>query len=244
MRAKIKPETDCEIIVVNNDTSENLKDLSFLFPEIKILISPKNFGFGSAANIGANEAIFDILFFLNPDTEIINGKICCLLEEFENNPEIGIIGPRLIDRNGNTECWFLGKEPTLLKTIGNNFGFFSHKKILKNNKKTEVDWISGAAFFVRKDIFKKLAGFDEKFFLYFEDVDFCRRTKQSRWKVLYFPEFIVRHLGGKSFSSQCVQKKHFYRSQKRYFLKHYGKIQAEIIDFLRRLTHNLKNKKD
>lgn len=237
--AKIKPIINLEIIVVNNDASESLEKIINVFPKIKVLTCPKNYGFGSAANKGASIATSNVFLFLNPDTEIINNRIDLLLKEFENNPRVGVIGPKIIDQDGYIQKYCFGKEPTFWEILKNNLNFLKSKTKITNVQKKNVDWVSGAALFIRKSVFEKLNGFDKNFFLYFEDVDLCRRARLSGWKILYFPNLIVRHLSGKSFSNKRIQKKHFYASQFKYFLKHHGQLQAKLIDFLRRLTHNL-----
>jgi GT2 family glycosyltransferase len=209
-----------EIIVVNNDKNTLLE--AKLPKEIKTINSGKNIGFGAACNLGSRMAQGEILCFLNPDTEIISEKITELIQEF-NSANIGIVGPRLVDKKNNTQEWIAGQEVTILSTLLNNLGYKRDKKIWESNSPVECAWVSGAAMFIRKDIFQKLGGFDEKFFMYFEDTDLCRRARQLGHKVLYFPEFLIKHLGGKSFVDKKTQKAYYYKSQCRYFGKYFFK---------------------
>jgi len=205
-----------EIIVVNND-----KALKASLPkEIRLINSEKNIGFGAACNLGAKDAQGEILCFLNPDTEIISENIGGLMQEF-NNASIGIIGPKLVDEKNNTQEWIAGKEITVWSTLLNNFGYKRDKKIWESAVPVECAWVTGAAMFIRKDAFQKLGGFDEKFFMYFEDIDLCRRARHLGHKVLYFPEFIIKHFGGKSFTDKKKQKKYYHTSQCRYFKKRF-----------------------
>lgn len=209
-----------EIIVVNNDNLD-IQCLS----EIKIINSGKNIGFGAACNLGAKTAQGEILCFLNPDTEIVSENIQDLLGEFEKDNKLAIIGPRLIvespRRGVSTQEWIAGKEVTILNTLLNNFGYKRDKKIWASESPIECAWVSGAAMFVREDLFQKLGGFDEKFFMYFEDIDLCRRARKLGYKILYFPNFQIKHFGGKSFLDKKTQKRYYYLSQLTYFRKHF-----------------------
>jgi len=220
-----------EIIIVSNDDS-----LLSIDNSIKIIASIKNSGFGSACNLGAKEATGKYFCFLNPDTEIISDNFQKIISEFESNEKTGVIGIRLEEENGKIQEWSAGKEIDIWDIIGNNLGFKQSKKIWESKNKIECAWVSGACLFIRKDLFEKLNGFDEKFFLYFEDIDLCKRAINLNYKILYFPEFIIKHFGGKSSGSKKEQKKHYYSSQDYYFQKHFGKIQHKIIKMLRKMS--------
>lgn len=226
-----------EIIIVNNDDS-------FLSVEgdIKVIKSPQNSGFGSACNLGAKEACGKYLCFLNPDTEIISDNFQKIISEFENNEKTGVIGIKLEEENGKTQEWSAGREVNLWDIIGNNLGLKRSKKIWENKTKVECAWVSGACLFIRKELFEKLEGFDEKIFLYFEDIDLCKRAIKLNCKILYFPEIIIKHFGGKSSDSKKEQKKIYYKSQDYYFQKHFGRMQCFLLKTLRQLT--LRNNSD
>ena len=259
LRNKIK-DFEPEIIVVNND-DKKINIMSFRAPDasrgveksrdpsassdmlsdcaqddIKIINSGENLGFGKANNLAAKNASGEILWFLNPDTKIIPENIKELLNKFSSNPKVGIIGPKLITESGNIQGWIAGYETNLWNLIRNNLGFPKSKKIWESEEKKEADWVTGAAMFIKKDLFQKLGGFDEKFFMYFEDEDLCKRARQTGYKVIYCPNFIVRHLGGKSFENKKEQKKYYYASQDYYFQKHFGKFTAFWVKVLRKAT--------
>jgi hypothetical protein len=90
--------------------------------------------------------------------------------------------------------------------------------------------------FIRKELFEKLKGFDENFFMYFEDVDLCRRVRNLGYKILYYPEFIIKHFGGKSFDSKKEQQELYYKSQDYYFQKHFGKIKVNLLKLIRMIV--------
>lgn len=219
-----------EIIIVNNcskysDTLEN----------IKILEISENKGFGNACNIGAREAQGDILCFLNSDTEIVSSDFEKIVSEFNDNPKIGIIGPKLIGNDNIVQEWSAGREINLSDIILNNSGIKRSKKVWESKEKIKCDWVSGACMLIKKDLFNRLNGFDEKFFLYFEDVDLCKRAGDLNYKILYFPEFTIKHFGGKSFENKKEQKKYYYSSQDYYFQKHFGKMKPVILKLLRKV---------
>jgi GT2 family glycosyltransferase len=203
-----------EVIVVNND-SLDLQGLS----EIRVINTGKNIGFGAACNLGARSAQGEILCFLNPDTEIVSSNSVDLLDKFDEYDKLAIIGSRLVDEKNNTQEWIAGKEITIWSTLLNNLGYKRDRKIWESEFPIECAWISGAAMFIKKDIFQKIRGFDEKFFMYFEDIDLCQRARQLGYKILYFPNFQIKHFGGKSFLNKTTQKKYYHASQYRYFKK-------------------------
>lgn len=222
-----------EIIVVNNDEKETLKTVKNRFPEVRIIRSSKNIGFGPANNLGAKSAQGEFLLFLNPDAQILSGKLEDIFEEFEKDEKLGIVGVQLVTKKGEIQEWSAGEKVNLFDILKNNLGFPKNKKIWTSQTKKEVAWVAATAFFVRRSLFEKTSGFDEKIFMYFEDMDLCVRTKALGYKILYFPCFSVLHLGGESYDSSSVQKKHYYASQSYYFKKHCSKPEYYAIKILR-----------
>lgn len=210
-----------EIIFVNNDEKKKLivanDNYSF---NIKIIDSGRNKGFGAGINLGAKEAQGEYLLFLNLDTEILSENIADILDKFKENKKIAIIGPRLVTSKGETQWWCAGKEFTFWRLFKNNLGIIESKNIWESKNEIFADWVSGGAMFVRKDVFEKLEGFDEKFFMYFEDEDLCRRARSGGYKILYSPGFTVRHFGGKGRDNWIKQKKQFFKSML-YYIKKY-----------------------
>jgi GT2 family glycosyltransferase len=223
-----------EIIVVNNDKKERLTEIKNKFPFVTLINSSRNNGFGAACNLGVKHSQGDLLFFLNPDTEIID-SLRPIINLFEKNPEIGVVGPKLLGENGEVQAWSAGVEISLGDLIRNNLGFSRSKKIWESSVVRETAWISGAALFVSRENFFKVGGFDENFFMYFEDNDFCRRIKKSGKKLLYFPKAVVLHRGGKSLQDPQKQKTYFFASQDYYFQKRFGKWQVFWLKLLRKI---------
>jgi N-acetylglucosaminyl-diphospho-decaprenol L-rhamnosyltransferase len=204
---------DYEIIVVNND------DTNIQCPDaVKIINSGKNIGFGAACNLGAEEARGETLLFLNPDTEIVSNNIAELIKKFENK-KLAAIGPRLITEDKKTQAWCVGRDISFWQLLKNNLGVVDSKKIWESERETQTDWISGAALFLRKKDFERADGFDEKYFMYAEDMDLCRKIRMLGQDVVYAPQFVVLHKGGKSRDNFLKQKIQFFKSSLRYLTK-------------------------
>lgn len=211
-----------EIIVVNNDTKTQLHEIAEKYAKIKIYNYGTNSGFGKACNYGAKKASGDILLFLNPDTQFLDNYVDSILNKFAASKEnIGVIGPRLITEEGVLQEWCAGKELTVWRLIKNNFRIIESRAIWESKKEALADWVSGAALAIKRDIFEKIGGFDEKFFMYIEDMDLCFQAKKINQEVLYCPEFSILHSCGKSRESLLRQKKQFFKSSLYFLFKKY-----------------------
>ncbi|MFA6047398.1 MAG: glycosyltransferase family 2 protein [Parcubacteria group bacterium] len=234
IREKILNRADSEIIIVNNDACENLENIKEKFPEVIIIDNEKNVGYGQACNIGAKVAGGEILLFLNPDTKILSDNISEVLN-LSNSKSVAIIGSGLVTEDGESQKWCAGEDINIWNLVKNNLGLAGDNKIINSKKPLEVAWVTGAAMFVKKDIFEALSGFDGKFFMYFEDVDLCKRIKIAGYKIVYNPLFQVFHRGGESHLEKKEQKENYYTSQEYYFKKHCGAIQAALLKILRKI---------
>ncbi len=222
---------DFEVIVVDNDSRDGsieMLDKNFK-DKVKIIANKENIGFGPANNQGAQIAKGEYLFFLNSDT-IIKDDILTLIKNFlETNSQVGIVSPCLLLENGTKQEFAFGNFPTLFNSVFRKIDI----KNTNNNKPREVDWVSGAALIIRKNIFKKVGGFDENFFMYFEDVDLCKRVWDLGYKIMILPQFFLVHLGGKSIDIDRQRKKYYYTSQDYFYKKHYGYLVMYLMKFAR-----------
>jgi len=219
-----------EVLVINNDAQP--LDPSVFKPNLKILEINNNVGFGTACNAGAAMSTGEIFLFLNPDTQIISENFSDLLKKFDSDKKIGAIGPKIISSEKTIQEWSFGEEVTILNLIKNHI--FPKKDFPKKDF-FETNWISGAAFFIRKDLFKQLRGFDEDFFMYFEDVDLCKRIRQQSFKVCCFHNSEIMHSSGGSFKKTKIQKSLYRKSQDIYFLKHLGKLSFFLLKIFQKL---------
>ena len=220
-----------EVVVVNNDRKESqaLRCLSETL-HFRLVEVAENKGFGAGANAGAVCARGDILGFINPDILWQKPILNQVVRSFQDWQ--GILGIRLLNSEGEGEPFSFGHFPTLRRLLGDNLTALPSLSGLPSEN--QPDWVSGAALFVPRTVFERMTGFDEGFFLYFEDVDFCLRARASGYRASRDESLALVHAGGKSFSSHSSQKQHYYHSQERYYQKHRPHTEFFLIAFLRR----------
>lgn len=239
-----KPKADFEIIVVDNDEVKTIeKELIAKFKDVKYIKSNSNLGYGGGNNLGAKNASGEYLFFLNPDTVVLNKAIDVLVNFLDKNNKAGIVAPLLLDKNnrpyefqGNLELTPL-RGIIVLSFLSKVFPkVFNKYWITKWNKNEIKDSYSipGTAFVIKKDIFNKMGRFDEDFFLFFEEHDICKRVKDGGYGVFINPKAKIYHEWGASTKYTNEIKKIFERSRYLYFKKHFGLLKALLVEtFLR-----------
>lgn len=214
-----------EVIVVNHDETEEA-ELGLLEKQYPFTLThAENKGFGAGANLGARMARGVLLGFLNPDVlwqSPFLGRVAADLERDHRK----IIGITLVDEKGQIDPWGAGRAPSLLELCKNNLLPLGARRLLAP---ANVDWVSGAALFVSQETFRSVGGFDEAFFLYFEDVDLCVRAKQAGVLISRDTESRLFHQGGASFVSRAEQKQFFRRSQEQYFTKHRPRFEGRLL---------------
>lgn len=243
---KSQPDFPSEIIVVDNDEEKTIEmELQEKFPEVKYMKSPRNIGFGAGNNLGAKSATGEFLFFLNPDTQIFKDTPKILINFLIENEKVGIAAPLLLDENkkpyplqGTRELTPL----TALFALSFLNELFPQNPISKNYwlldwgkmHAREVAVVPGTAFLIRRQLFEKIGGFDESFFLFFEETDLCRRVKKLGWQIFINPQAKVIHLWGRSTPKTKKTKNIFRQSRFYYFRKHWGISPAIIVESLLR----------
>lgn len=184
---------EIEVIVVDNGSDGSYKKLkSNLDLKLKT-IKNDNKGFGEGNNRGAEIASGNYLLFLNPDTELVEPIFKKIIGIFEKNPDIGTIGVKLINGDGKRGATYnlrfrFGFFRTLLSKIAIKFGIYLQDKM----------YTSGADLFIRADLFRKIGGFDEKFFLYCEESDISNRVNATGYKTFYYNKLTIIHHEGKT----------------------------------------------
>jgi GT2 family glycosyltransferase len=223
-----------EIIVVNNDCREDLGFLS-QYQNLTVVNLANNVGFGTANNIGVKKATGKYILFLNPDTIIDTANIKAVFEEMEQDCQLGMVGAKVLDINKNIQKWSFGQEEVNLRSlIMANLPIFKNKQPIFDNKK-ELAWVSGVAFIMSKQLFLQIDGFDEKIFLYYEDVDLCKRVKKQGKKIKVSSEIVITHFGSGSHNDKNKQKMDYFLAQDYYFKKHFGLIIYVIVKILRKI---------
>jgi GT2 family glycosyltransferase len=234
------PNLSIETIVIDNNSNDGSKSLfSNEFSWVLTIFNNYNRGFAVANNQGIALAKGDFLLFLNPDTEIHPGTFNSLYNFLNNNQNIGAVGPKLINPDGTLQpsvTYF----PNLFRELWRMFHLdfiipFSKypNQIYTMSTPVEVDVLKGACIITPRNALNCIGQFDEAFFVYSEEVDFCKRLKLNGWKNFYLPYVKVTHHGGKS--TEQISEEMFielYRSKVKFFKKYYGQGTVYLYKFL------------
>jgi len=193
-----------EIIVVENGTNENIKPILNEYKNINsLVISKNNLGFGGGANLGLKYAKGDYVLILNADIVPQKDSIEKMFDFIKNNQDIGILVPKLIypDKTIQSSCYrfYNALTPIFRRTIlgKTKKGKFEIDRVLMNdfdhNETIEIDWALGACFMIKRDFLKEIGGVDERYFLYYEDMDICKMANIRDKKVVYLSDAIMVH---------------------------------------------------
>jgi len=228
------------IIVDNNSFDDTVEYISQNYPSIKLIPNSSNVGFGRAVNQGARIANSDYLLILNPDTIIEEDTLKKLVNYIETNDKIGMVGPKILNADGSLQLSCKRSFPTIKSAIPKILGLdklFPNSKwfgrynltFLDPDKNHVVDAISGSCMLIRNKVFKKIGGFDEKFFMFGEDIDICLRVWKANFEVHYFPETKIIHFKGKSVKTAPYNSREaFYEAMDIYVEKHYSSTLSKI----------------
>lgn len=225
-----------EVIVVDNNSSDDtIDEINKAKITTRIIKNKKNFGFSKGINIGVKSASGDEILILNPDITLIPGSLYKLLD-CQKKTSAGIVGGKSKKVDNSLHNSFV-KAPSLLTGI---FDFTNLRKIVPSdifhkqhyylNEKypttpKDVDAVSGAFILIKKEIFDEIGLFDESFFMYLEDIDFCVRAKQEGYKIVFCPSATVIHEGGASSKNKDkINHKAWSDSRRYYFKKHFSKF--------------------
>ena len=223
-----------EIIVVdNNSNDESVISIATKFPNTKLILNDKNIGFSKGVNKGAKAADGKYLYILNPDTELLDDNFTQLIKVIEINNNIAVLGPAIYSKSNKLQRSYWRK-PSLYNTLLSimNLEFFNWMKNYNGftfNNPTEVESISGAAFFVNASLFNSIGGFDPKLF-WMEDIDFCIRISKMGYKTYYLPACKVLHYRGKSSEKNWTDTIiNQLMSKIKYFYKHHSPLETNIL---------------
>ncbi len=214
------------------------------------------FAFGNNASIRvalASTEPVDYVMLLNPDTVALPGAIKALVDFMDAHPHAGIAGSQLENADGSVECSAHTFPSPLSELDGAaRLGVLSHllrryvAALPSRAYAHPCDWVSGASMIIRRQVIEDIGLLDEKYFLYFEEVDFCRRAHQAGWQCWYVPESRVVHLEGASTGIRAPVKRragYWYDSRRRFFVKHYGitgLIAADVLWAIGRMSFLLR----
>lgn len=230
-----------KIVIVDNDSHDaSMEGCDGFGLPVSIIRNTENKGFGAACNQGAVGATGDYLLFLNPDTRVFETSLAVPIHHMElpENQNIGICGVQMVDEDGNVHAT-CSPFPNLTEFVAKAVGldFITSGRIggrfqtdIEPGWSGPVDQVMGAFFLVRTSLFNELKGFDERFFVYFEEVDFSKRAAFHGYSSHFTSQTSIFHKGGGS-SSQALGKRLFYnlRSRILYGFKHFSLLYAVLL---------------
>lgn len=211
------PSRPFEIVVVdNNSTDDSVRWLKSAEcrgilgeTKLRLIENGENMGFGRANNIAMRRTNSQYVFLLNPDTMVRPGAVDRLIQTLESDEGIGAVAPKIFNADGSLDysVWAFPPTPLYLLIVGLKLTKLIPKELLSKkyyscywhyNERTAVPAFSGAAFMVKRDVINKIGAFDEDFFMYGEDAEWCSRINRNGWKTYFEPQANIYHLGGGS----------------------------------------------
>jgi GT2 family glycosyltransferase len=230
---------ELEFIIVNNDPSDStLNDVLKDLPQTSLIESRHNIGFGAANNLAVKNTDSEYVAFINPDTLLIEDFLSPIIEFISQNRFAGACAPMLLYENGgyqNSSGFRMGPfyeilEAFMIIPLYREIAAKRYLKITGTEKFHKVGWLSGACMIMKRKVFVEVGGFDESFFLNYEDIDLCRRLEDKGYENFYFPDLRCTHLDHRSFDVNyefLVFTR--YQSRKIYASNHYSRFTRIIV---------------
>ncbi|HUV59717.1 MAG TPA: glycosyltransferase [Desulfatiglandales bacterium] len=221
------------VFVQDNHSEDDADRIKDKYSQVILTKNSHNTGFSKAVNRALMEGDSPYIGLLNPDSYVLGNFFQPIIKYMDNNPEVGIIGPQILDHDGSVQgsartfptplTGLFGRSSLLTRFFPNNP--FTRENILttQSDGKTpmEVDWVSGACMVVRRKAVDDIGLMDERFFLYWEDADWCKRMWENGWKVVYFPQgSVIHYVGGSSTQAFLRSSFEFHTSSYKLFEKH------------------------
>jgi len=230
------PPISFDVIVVDNASEDGSADMvAEQFPAAELIRSESNVGFSAGNNLGLRRASGRYVMLLNPDAELLPGAVREMVQFADAHPRVAVVGPKLLNADGSlqkngrtfTSLWREVLGLTKLYRIWARFNRKADWGREDFDVPAQVDEVSGACMLVRKSVIDEVGLLDERFFMYYEEVDWCRRMKQARWEVHYLPSArIIHHWSAGAKKTGLLGSRIAFRSQYLYFRKHHGLPQA------------------
>lgn len=215
---------DAEVIVVdNNSEDDSCQMVKALFPKVVLIENNENFGFSKGNNIGVSQAKGEFICILNPDTVVAEDTFERLLDYAQNKDKLGAIGCRLIDGTGNYLPESKRNTPLVKvafkKLMGNSKHYYANH--IEEKGEGEKDILVGAFMFLEKDVYNKVNGFDEDYFMYGEDIDLSYKILKAGYKNYYFGSTSIIHFKGESTLKDKNYARRFYGAMQIFYRKHF-----------------------
>jgi GT2 family glycosyltransferase len=225
-----------QVIAVDNASRDNsVEVLRTRYPWVELIVNETNVGFGRANNQALGLARGRYILLLNTDAFVSRDTLPKTVSYMEAHPECGVLGVKLVGEEGNVQpsCRFFPSPWNVFLLSTGLHRFFSKAQLIDDPHwdpvlEQECDWVPGCYYLVRREVIERVGLFDPRYFLYYEEVDHCRAVKAAGWKVLYYPDTQVVHIGGESAEStgglntQRQVSSLQIESELLYWRKHYG----------------------
>lgn len=243
-----RSETNFEVIVVENNSEDGSGAMvTSEFPWVRLLQQYQNLGFTGGNNLALQERKGRHALLLNSDAFVHSGAIHTMSKHLENYPEVGVFGPRLLNLDGRLQ-YSCRRFPNPIAALFRNTivgRWFPNNRYTReylmsdwdHQSERDVDWVSGAALFIRQEALERVGGLDPDFFMFCEDMDICWRVHEAGFGVRYFPDAVVTHKIGSS-TSKAPNRMifRFHRSMLLFFKKH---LLKQLHPVLRPLAYGL-----
>ena len=225
------------IVVDNNSSDDSLERLSEIDLPVQIIRLATNEGFAKACNLGARACSGENILFLNPDTNVVEGAFDGVEELLSHDQSVGIVGLQLVDEaeNIHRSC---ARFPRFLDLLSNSLGLHVLLGVNAPNmlmvewnhdEDRDVDHVTGAALFIRRNLFERLGGFDERFFLYLEDLDLCLRVRDLGKRVRYQVSGQVMHVGGGTSRTVPATRLFYQQRSRNLFTRKHWRLAPRIV---------------
>jgi GT2 family glycosyltransferase len=239
--------SEWEAVVVDNASSDGSASIATEFaPRIRLLCNGENVGFGRAVNQGVRATSAPAVLIMNPDCRLLPGSLTTMRAELDAHRQCAVVGPRVLDPDGAVQGSVRGDPDMLTGLFGRTSrlrrllpwlpvstrnvrpgavdepeGTTSSRSDRPGARSTTADWVSGACMLIRREAFESVGGFDERYFLYWEDADLCRRLRARGYHVRYVPGAdVVHHVGRSSRTARADSIRAFHASAYRYYATH------------------------
>jgi N-acetylglucosaminyl-diphospho-decaprenol L-rhamnosyltransferase len=226
-------EVATEVVLVDNASTDRSVDRATAgHPDVRVIRNPDNRGFARAANQALAATTAPFVLLLNPDAQIVGGKLESLVKVARERPRAGAIGALVRNPDGTIQP-SARRVPRLGEALGHAF----LGPLWRENPWTrsytmagwdraterEVGWVSGSAMLLRREVIDEVGPFDEGYFMYVEEVDWCYRFKRAGWEVWHCPDALAVHHGGRSTAQRpAAMQAELQRSRRRFYRKHYS----------------------
>jgi GT2 family glycosyltransferase len=230
-----RPGTWDAVVVDNASADDSAAAAEALGPPVRVVRNAENVGFGRGVNQGVRASGGGLILVMNPDCRLLPGALAAMAAELEAHPDCALAGPRVLDPDGTVQGSVRG-DPDMLTGL---FGRTSRLRrwmpwlpvaarnvvaadaVAATAGSVVADWVSGACMLIRRDCFEAVGGFDERYFLYWEDADLCRRLRARGYHIRYVPGAeVVHRVGQSSRTARAESIRAFHASAYRYYATH------------------------